>query len=145
MCNFFNLSSSLSCIVSVLKVLNVLEHVVISLVEFESFVLEMNDFLASGVKEATGVRHDNNSGLFKLLNVFFKPDQGWQIQMICGFIEHEDLRLTEDDLRDSDSHSPTTRELTRSLGQIGLSETNTSQNRNGFCLCLLSIDHVESF
>ena len=64
MCNFFNLSSSLSGIVSVLKVLNVLEHVVISLVEFESFVLEMNDFLASGVKESTGVRHDNNSRLF---------------------------------------------------------------------------------
>jgi len=53
----------------------------------------MNNFVGTGVEEVTGVRHDNNRRVLQLLDVVLEPDQGGQIQMIRGFIEHEDLRL----------------------------------------------------
>lgn len=80
----------------------------ISFVVIELLALEVDDLIASGVEEVTGVRHDNNCSLSQLLNVVFEPNQSWQIQMIGWLIEKQDLWFREDDLRDGNSHSPTT-------------------------------------
>jgi len=56
------------------------------------------------------MRHNDNSDV-EHLDVLLEPDERIQIQMVSRLVEEEDLRLREDNLGNSDTHSPTTGEL----------------------------------
>lgn len=61
------------------------------------------------------------------------------VQVVSGLIEEKDLRFTEDYLSDGDSHSPASREVLGSDTQVGLLETETSEDLNSLRLCLLGL------
>jgi len=130
--DLFELSLTGSRSVLVLCTLGALELLEISLVVGQLLILEVHDFVDAGVEEVTSVGHDNHCSVHQLLDVVFKPDQGWQIQVIRGLIQHENLRLGKDDLCDRNSHSPTARELFRRLTQISLREADTCEDLDGF-------------
>jgi|TARA_B110001450_G_C17611581_1_gene477505 hypothetical protein len=78
------------------------------------------------------MRNDDNSCVVEGLDVNFKPDEGYEIQVIGRLIEHEDLWLAEDDLGDRDSHSPSSRELLGRPGELLFGETKTNQDQSSF-------------
>ena len=56
------------------------------------------------------MRDDDDSDL-QLFHVVLQPDESIEIQMVGGLIQEQDLRLTEYDLCDGDTHAPTSGEL----------------------------------
>ena len=85
-----------------------LKHLEIAAIVGKFLCLEVDNLLNCGVKEVTSVRDDDDSCLIELLDVAFEPDESWDIQVIRRLVKKQDFRLSENDLRDGDSHSPST-------------------------------------
>lgn len=108
--NLVKLVGTGSLLVAVSITLGLLELIEVSSVVGEFFILEVNDFIAHSIQKVTGVRHDDN-GDRQSLNVVFEPDKSRQVQVICRFVQHQNLGFAENNLGDSDTHSPATREF----------------------------------
>jgi len=80
---------------------------------------------------------NNNDGAIKSLHIVLQPDQSWQVQVIGGLVKHENLRLAENDFRDSDTHAPATRKFFGGLVEVLLRETDTAQNFNSLGLSIV--------
>jgi hypothetical protein len=115
----------------------------VTLVVGELLALEMDDFVTRGIKEISCVTNNDDRSLGKILDVVLKPDQSWKIQMVSRLIEQENLWLREDDLRDGDTHSPTSREIPGGSVEIRLGEADTDQNLDSLGLSLISTDVIK--
>lgn len=89
-------------------------------------LFELYDFVNCSVQEVPSVGNNDHSGIIEGLDILLEPDKGNEVQMICWLIEHEDLRLTENNFGDRDSHSPSSRELLGWPRELLLSETKTN-------------------
>lgn len=98
----------------------------------ELLALEMDYFFTSRVQEISCMGNNQNSCLSQLLDVLFKPNECGKIQMVRGLIKKEYFWLREDNLSDSDSHTPTSREGIRSSLEILKRKTNTHKDLSCF-------------
>ena len=89
------------------------------------------------------MRDDDDSDL-QLLHVVLQPDESIEIQMVGRLIQEQDLRLTEDDLGDSDTHAPTSGKLFGWDREVTLTETETCKNLDSFGFSLISINVLKS-
>ena len=115
----------------------------VTLVVGELLTLEVNDLINGGIEEIPGVGHDNDRDV-KILDVVFEPNESWKIQMIRWLVQHKNLRFTEDDLGNGDSHSPPAREGIRRLMAVFLAESDTFQDLHGFRFRCVGFDHFEA-
>lgn len=68
-------------------------------------VLEFNDIGANFVEESPVVRNDNE-GVFVLEQVMFEPQDGFKVQMVGGFVQHEQVGFDKECGRQGHAHSP---------------------------------------
>jgi len=132
-----------SFLVPQLFVLGLLELFEVTLVVGQLRLLEVDDLLNSCVQEVTRMGNDDDAAV-QLLNVVFEPNKCGQIQVICGFVEHENFRLAENDFRDGDSHSPATGERVRRPVNFIIRETDTFENSHSFSLSGVGFDDLHA-
>lgn len=143
MLHFLILRFLLPLLEFVFLILNLLEVVEVTLVVGKLSVKEVDDLLASCIKEIAGMGYDHHSN-GKLSDIVFKPNESIQVQVIRGLIQQKDLRLAEDHLRNCNTHAPTTGEVFRWNVKVTLAETKPSKDLNSLALCLLSLDVLQT-
>jgi len=142
--NFRKLSFSLSLLLFHLFVFSLFESIEVTSVIPQLLSLEFNDFIDNLIKEISSMRN-NKYGNIKLLNIVFKPNKRNKIQMICWLIQKKNLRLRKDNLSNSNSHSPTTRESFGLIVKFLILESETDKNLSSLMLNLISTNHIKSF
>mmetsp|Transcript_80748 Transcript_80748/g.168438 ORF Transcript_80748/g.168438 Transcript_80748/m.168438 type:complete len:275 (+) Transcript_80748:957-1781(+) len=96
---------------SALLLVHLLEGCVVSTIVDELFVLEVQDVGTDAVKEIGVVTNNDDCVRVHFGEVVIQPEHSVQIQVIRRFIQHQQLGLQEESLRQTDTHSPTSGEL----------------------------------
>lgn len=110
----------------------------------EFLALEMDDLGNNSIEEVSSMRHDNDSSVSEVLEVALEPDEGRQVQMVCGLIQHQNLGLAVQNLSNRDTHSPASRERTAWLIEVRFFEADTDENFLSLLLCQISLNEVKS-
>jgi len=110
----------------------------------ELLTLEMDYLGDDSIEEVSGMGHNNDSGVSEVLEVALKPDEGGQVQMVSGLIEHQNLGFAVQNLSNSDTHSPASRERTAWLIEVRNFEADTDKDVLGLLLSQVSFDEVKS-
>mmetsp|Transcript_86633 Transcript_86633/g.187404 ORF Transcript_86633/g.187404 Transcript_86633/m.187404 type:complete len:533 (-) Transcript_86633:425-2023(-) len=94
-----------------LLVVHLLEGGVVASVVDQLLVLEVQDVRADVVQEVGVVGNHDHRVRVDMGEVVVQPEDGVQVQVVRRLVEHQQLRLEEEGLRQGDAHAPASREL----------------------------------
>ena len=90
----------------------------------------MGDGVHAAVEQAAVVRNDDR-GSRKLRQPGFEPKRGFKIEVICRFVEQQQVRGGEQGGGQGHTHAPATREACHRAGLGGRVETEPGEDRSG--------------
>ena len=70
---------------------------------------------------------DEDEGARIAAQILFEPVAGFEIEMVCGFVEQQERRLFEQQLGERDAHLPATAELFRLAAPVVLAEPEAAE------------------
>ena len=95
--------------------------VVVARVAVEPLIANLDDTGDQLIEKLPVVRDDQNRSRV-ILQIALKPNEGFEIQMVGGLIEHEDVRLMHQQPGQVRPHDPTTGQLARRPLKIRIAE-----------------------
>ena len=112
------------------------------------FHLIVNDLTTRNLQRAIGniidegtVVTDQYHSLCRLRQPLLQPLYRLDVQMVGGLVEQQHIRLLQQNLRQLDTHAPTTRELASGTFQIRTFKAQTHQGTLQLCLAVLCTHH----
>eukprot|EP00732_Lithocolla_globosa_P000416 Lithocolla_globosa_v1_NODE_125_length_6057_cov_666.534322.p2 type:complete len:681 gc:universal NODE_125_length_6057_cov_666.534322:5564-3522(-) len=108
------------------------EGLEVTLVCLELQVLNLQDVGAAVVQQAGVVGNHDAGGLGQRVEVVLDPSNVEGIQVVSGFIQQQNVSLLQHGTRQSELHSPTTREGSDGITAVLLVETNSLHDSGNF-------------
>ena len=98
----------------------------------------------NGIHEILGMGSDDENVVVRG-EVSFKPDDGFEIQVIGRLVEQEEMRSNRQRLGQRNSHSPSSRHVLRRLAHHLRSESETVQNGSRLSFERRGVEFLEFF
>ncbi len=114
--------------------------VVVAIIEVDLFTLDLRNSIDEVVEKDPVVR-DNDHGPRVVGQEIFKPDEGFEVEVIGRLVEEKKVRRLKKDFRKGDSHQPATAQFIGQPVEIPLPETQSIEDL--LCLGLQAISSEE--
>lgn len=115
------------------------KHVVVALVGDELLVVKVHH-VGDDIIQKDAVVRNHNQRLGVLVEVVFEPQNGGEIQVVCGLVEQEQVGLDKKRAGERDAHAPTTRERARGHAHALGRELQTGEDVGGAGLGAPGVD-----
>src|SRR5208337_5436689 len=86
------------------------------------------DHLIDGDVEEKAVVRDQQVSVRIIVQVLFQPVAGFEVQMVGGLVEQQQVGLFQQELAEGNAHLPATRKLFRAARPVRLVESESGEN-----------------
>ncbi len=107
------------------------EGVVVAVVEMEALPCDFDDAADEGVEEFAVVRdHEDRAGVG--FEVFLEPEEGFEVEVVGGFVEEEEVGLLDEEAGEVGAHDPAAGEGAGGAVEVGVAEGEAFEDAAGF-------------